>query len=171
MSALSLFISTIALAAALVAIWMVRRPAINNGGAVRAVANYTITGNVSITNDCDGMVNSIPARVMVKTELSNQAGTITVPGNAVINVVQDPANPGNPIKIGTYTITVRWLDANNDPTHWVSPAVFDAFGAMPVCGPISCPAGSACTDMVPAANVPFNNPTTNHDIRVVCACR
>ena len=59
-----------------------------------------------MTNDCDGQLASIPNRVTIETELSNQNGTIAVPGRATINLAPDPANPNNPIKIGTYTITV-----------------------------------------------------------------
>lgn len=169
MSNLSLFILLVVVAVAGAAIWLARQNRGAGGRALRAPPQYTITGGLKITNDCDGQSNSIPNQVMVRTALSNAAGTIQVSGDVVVNVQQDPANPNNPIKIGQYAITVRWLGGN--PAHWTDPEVLDRQGALSVCVPISCPPGGQCKDRVPAANVAFNNPQTNHDIQVVCACQ
>ena len=43
---------------------------------------YEITGNVKVTNDCDGQLASIPNHVTIETELMNSDGSIGVPGSA-----------------------------------------------------------------------------------------
>ncbi|SDB30631.1 hypothetical protein [Bauldia litoralis] len=184
MATLALLVALVALAAALIAI----RMAMNAGGQHRApgpapappappapppppaAVNYTITGTIRVTNDCDGLQASIPGRVTIKTELSNAAGTIAVPGSTTVNLAPDPASPAAPVKIGTYTITVRWL--GGVPAHWTRPDVEDPATGNPVCNGIpGCVPPQVCRDRATATRtVPFVNPNTTHDIPVGCAC-
>lgn len=173
MTTLSLIIALTALIVSLVAIWMAKQT--GGGGAMRAPppppVNYTITGNIKVTNDCDGQQASIPARVTIETDLSNAAGNVKVPGSATINLGPDPADPTGSTKIGTYTITVAWPNPGGQPAHWTTPDILDRPGGRPVCQAISCPNPRTCQNMATATRtVPFVNPTTNHDIRVDCVC-
>ena len=119
MAALSLILSIVAVIVAVAAFLFARGGlAAGRGPAAPPVAvDYTISGAVKVTNDCDGQIASIPDRVTVETELQNQPANIAVPGRTTINLAPDPAAGPNPIKIGTYSITVRWL-----PGTTVAPA-------------------------------------------------
>jgi hypothetical protein len=145
--------------------------AAGRGPAAPPVAvDYTISGAVKVTNDCDGQIASIPDRVTVETELQNQPANIAVPGRTTINLAPDPAAGPNPIKIGTYSITVRWLPGTTvAPARWLAPKVVDAPNGTRICAVIRCPVDGPCRDLVPVADVAFADPTT-HDIVVVCAC-
>ena len=168
---LSLVLSIIALVLSVVAIVLLR------GGPFFApvpapLPNYTISGTVKVTNDCDGLHASIPNQVTIETELSNQNGSVGIPGRATVNLAPDPADPNNPIKIGTYTITVRWLPgATIAPAFWRAPKVLERPWGLQVCSKIVCPSQGPCHDVVTAADVPFVNPATAHNIEVVCACK
>lgn len=134
--------------------------------------NYTLTGSIRITNECDGRQASIPNQVTVESDLSNAVGNVAVPGSVVVNLAPDPANPAAPVKIGTYTVTAVWPAAAGAPDHWTRPNVLDRAGGSPVCKIINgCPVNRVCIDMATATRtIPFVNPATNHDIRVDCGC-
>lgn len=167
MATLSLIISIVALTLALIALF---RDRIFAAPVPPPAPTYTISGSVKVTNDCDGQINSIPAQVTVETELQDATGNIGIPGRVTINLAPDPAAGPNPIKIGTYTISVLWLPgAGTPPARWLAPKVVDGPFGTQICGRIGCPAQGPCRDVVTAANVPFANPTT-HNIEVVCAC-
>ncbi|MEP0324021.1 hypothetical protein [Bauldia litoralis] len=176
MATLALLVALVALAASLIAI----RMAMNAGGGqpMRAPPpppppiNYTLSGSIRITNECDGQQASIPGRVTISSDLSNAAGTIKVPGSTTVNLAPDPADPTGPVKIGTYTITVGWAAGIAAPAHWTRPAVIDPATGNPICNGIpGCVAPQACRDQATATRtVPFVNPVTTHDIRVACAC-
>jgi len=167
---LSLILSIIALIIAVVAIVLLRLlPQLAKKQP--PVPNYTITGNVKVTNDCDGQLVSIPNQVTIETELSLHNGSIVIPARTTINLVQDPANPNNPIKIGTYTITVQWLPgAIQLPAFWRAPKIVGRPWGSEICRLISCPSQGPCHDVVTSTNVAFVAPSTNHNIEVVCAC-
>jgi hypothetical protein len=138
-----------------------------------ALPTFRIKGKVKITNDCDGQMNSIPAQVTVETELQDAAGGISIMGRDTINVVPDPAVAPNPVKIGTYDITVVWPGGLHSPprnaVHWTSPIVRERPRGLPVCNAIACPAQGPCRDRVTQVNIPVA-PIAMHDIEVVCAC-
>lgn len=166
---LSLILSIIALVISVVAIVQLRLvPQLARNAPL---PSYTITGNVKVTNDCDGQHASIPNQVTIETQLSVQNGSIAIPGRTTINLAPDPADPNNPIKIGTYSITVLWVPgASQLPAFWLAPKVVNAPWGNQICGRITCPSQGPCSDVVPSNNVAFVNPTTNHNIEVVCAC-
>ncbi|WP_421723417.1 hypothetical protein [Bauldia sp.] len=173
MAPFSLLVSLTALTVSLIALRAAHR-----AGGRRAPppppppVNYTLTGSIRITNECDGRQASIPARVTVESELSNRAGNVTVPGSTRVNLAPDPANPNGPVKIGTYTITAAWPAAAGAPAHWTRPDVLERARGRTVCAAInSCPTPRICIDLATGTRtIAFVNPATNHDIRVDCGC-
>lgn len=167
MATLSLVLSLVALVLALAAILAVRSRVL--AAPPPPLVPHTISGDVKVTNDCDGQIGSIPAQVTIETELQNNAGNIAVPGRVTVNLVPDPAAGPNPIKIGTYSITVNWPAGAGNPARWTRPVVRDRPFGTPICRLVSCPGGQSCRDSVQAGNIAFATPTA-HDIEVVCAC-
>ena len=134
---------------------------------------YEITGNVKVTNDCDGLLASIRNQVTIETDLMNSSGSIAVPGRATVNINPDPADPNNPVKIGVYSIQVRWPAAAGNATQWKWPVVLSLPNGPDVCVPITCAQGTGpCKNVATGANITPANPpaATNHDVETVCAC-
>ncbi|MCZ6573175.1 MAG: hypothetical protein O7C98_08405, partial [Planctomycetota bacterium] len=73
------------------------------GGGGANTITYEITGNIKITNDCDGKLDSIPKKVEVWFELTNRAGNVGVYAHDTVDLRPDPASPGNPVKIGIFS--------------------------------------------------------------------
>ena len=165
---LSLVLSIIALIVAIVAIVLLQ---VLPRGGVQQGGTYTITGNIRVTNDCDGRHASIRNQVTVQTALASRTSAIQIPAHATINLVPDPADPNNPIKIGTYTITAQWIRGVQTLLYWKAPQVLTSpnFGS-PICNFIVCPDNNFCRDTVTPSDIQITGPTTNHDIVVVCAC-
>ena len=130
---------------------------------------YTITGTIKVTNDCDGKLASIPANVTFKAWVTNAAGTAKVGGSA--NVPLAPVPGGNPVKTGTYTLTVNWGPGLGAASDWTD---FDiSAGGNPVCKPIPCPAPTTCSNIATwpktvAVVAPPGN--TAQDFDITCAC-
>ncbi len=164
----TLFIALAALVVAILAVFLARMWAAPRGAAPQP---FTIKGSVKVTNDCDGNIASIPNTVEVSTSLANAAGNISVPGKTIVNLVPDPADPNNPVKIGNYTITVLWLGAaiGSAATQWNWPVVRDRFGGTDVCIPIACSAGR-CHNMAVGQPVAVAGANTNHNVETVCGC-
>lgn len=140
--------------------------------------SYEITGNIKVTNDCDGQLDSIPNNVWVETALMNADGTVSIPGRTMVNLAPDPADPLNPVKIGNYSITLQWTKTHEDvggaATAWQYPQVKDQPNGTEIClAFISCPPGTGpCHNMATGPDVPAANPPwpTGYDIEVVCGC-
>jgi|GEM_PF-2065402 len=181
MASLAFLVALAALVLSIVAIRIAKQA--GGGAPMRAPPNqnFTLTGEVRVTNDCDGQQASIPAQVIVGTSLETANGNNSVGGTDTVNLAPDPARPNDPVKIGTYSITVPWPPGVGQAHHWVRPTVEvkvpdpdnpDQTIREPVCKVInSCAAPKACKDTATATRtVPVAGATTNHDIRVVCSC-
>lgn len=146
---------------------------------------HELTGNIRVTNDCDGKLASIPKQVVVWAELTNTRGNVGVYGHSTVTLTPDPKNPNNPIKIGVYSLQVQWPPSAGTPLHWKPPFVLvpgsPTFPSVTpidvtpwtICPPIPCPSGTGpCRDMVPPKNIsPVKPPfPTAHDIEIVCSC-
>ena len=66
-------------------------------------APYTLTGTITVNNDCDGQLASVPDNITVNAEVTNKAGDVGVPGT--VDIALAGAGP-NPTKTGTYTFTI-----------------------------------------------------------------
>jgi hypothetical protein len=136
------------------------------GGGVPA-GPFTLTGTVTVNNDCDGKLESVPNNITVKAEIFNAAGNISVPGTANIAL----AGPGpNPTKTGTYTITANW------PGGAAGPAVnWGAFsetlvGGGDICKPIACEQNTCQNLATRVRTTPVTGGNTTNDVRINCTC-
>ncbi len=130
-------------------------------------ATYVLTGNIVVVNDCDGRQISIPQQVRVHTMLDSDVAPNKLGGEDLVNLAADPAAPAAPKRIGTYRITVSWLNVIGKPKIWERPRIL--VGDKPVCQTIVCEE-KQCKDTATGPNIPFAGEITNHDIRVVCNC-
>jgi hypothetical protein len=132
---------------------------------------YTLTGEIEITNNCDGKLASIPKQVEITSSLFDKQKQ-HIGGTDTVQLAPDPNAPaGTARKIGKYSITVTWGAGLGNPSHWSNPDVELANG-KDVCSSLTCPAeNQKCTDTATnPRKVPFVNPTTKHDVRVLCSC-
>ena len=182
MASLALLVALAALGLSIFAIRIAKQA--GGGAPMRAppIRNYTIAGEVRVTNDCDGQQASIPAQVIVGSSLEDQGGNNSVSGTDTVNLAPDPNNPNGPVKIGAYSITVPWPPGVGQAHHWKAPKVEvsvpdpadpDRTIRIPVCERInSCAAPKACKNnatgprMIPVGG----GQNVNHDIRVLCSC-
>jgi hypothetical protein len=140
--------------------------------------DYTITGNIKVTNDCDGQLATILDNVWIETELMNSDGTVGIPGRTLVHLVPDPTDPNNPVKIGTYSITLQWTsthkDAGGPAVKWQYPEVNDQQNGTDICFvKPTCPPGTGpCYNVATGTDIPAANPPspTNYNIEIVCAC-
>jgi len=110
---------------------------------------YTLKGLVKITNDCDGTVGSIPPQVEVTATLTN-GNTSVNGGPEPVALAPDPNNPNNPVKTGTYSVTVNWdTTSGAAPTKWTNISVRRVGGGS-ICTPIPCPPMKSCNILAPA---------------------
>jgi hypothetical protein len=156
----------VALLAVIVAIAALAIAAAKGGGVVR----YTITGNVEVINDCDGMQASIPSPILIKSALNDNRGQSSG-GSATVRLGPDPADvPGTPRLVGNYSITVAWGPGLGNPTNWDTPKATKPDGTG-ICPSINCPGATFCNDTATRPRVvAFVNPTTTYDLRVQCSC-
>jgi hypothetical protein len=150
---------------------------------------HELMGSIRVVNDCDGESASIPDKVVVWGELTNASGSVGAYGSVTVNLQQDPADPINPVKVGIYSLQVKWPPSAGTPTLWKAPLVLIPGHPKPpsvtpidlkpwmICTKtpqiIPCPPGTGpCEDMVPPIGIPPANPPfpTAHDIEVVCSC-
>jgi hypothetical protein len=131
-------------------------------------SEYTISGNITIINDCDGVLDSIPSEVRVTAILNDSRGN-SIGDSSNVNLAPDPS--GNPIKNGVYAISVKWENFLGDPTVWGRPDV-RRLDKREICQPILCTeAGKSCTDRATKARkVPVGGTNTQYNIRISCAC-
>jgi hypothetical protein len=136
------------------------------GGGVPA-GPFTLTGTVTVNNDCDGQLGSVPDNITVKAEISNAAGNVAVPGT--VNIALAGAAP-NPTKAGAYTITVNWPGgAAGAAANW---GAFSEtlVGGGDICKPIAC-AESTCQNLATRVRTtPVTGPNTTNDVRINCTC-
>ena len=110
-------------------------PKHQGGGGGAPPGPFTLTGTVTVNNDCDGRVASVPNNITVNAEIANAAGNVAVPGT--VNIALAGAGP-NPTKTGTYTITVNWPGGPaGAPVNW---GAFSEtlVGGGDICKPIAC---------------------------------
>lgn len=124
---------------------------------------YTIGGSVTILNDCDGKVASIPANVTIDSKLQDDRGQ-HIGGKD--DVVMAAAAGANPKKTGTYKIKVSWGKGLGTPQKWSTP-----YTRNNACKPIPCASGTCQDGRTRVRSVPFKNPHTDYDITISCTCR
>ena len=135
-----------------------------------ACNNYTISGTISITNNCDEKLESIPDTVKVSTTLW-QNKNIGRPVNSI--VVLTPV-AGSITKTGNYEITVN--AEGMSPTHWDTLKVTKLNGGD-VCTLIPCEnIKQHCLDMadktsiITIDNTKKEDKNVSHPIRINCTC-
>jgi len=140
---------------------------------------YTISGNIELFNDCDGLPGALPSMVTVEASLNDSAGAGSanaVAGSTRVELVPAPADPpGTPRKIGTYRIAVTWDPALGDPPNWDAPVATRA-GGKDVCQPIACPDPEGrCLDiakkprLVKRPRADSLDPTS-YNVKIRCSC-
>lgn len=121
---------------------------------------YEMSGTITITNDCDGKLESLPDTVKVVFPLVQRGETWELPDEVPLT----SAAP-NPVQTGSYRVS-GWTEI--PASHWGTPRVTRLDG-RDVCEPIPCPTGKICSDMAPKEHsIPLNPKTYN--IRIRCGC-
>lgn len=129
---------------------------------------FTLVGTVTINNDCDGQVASIPNNITVKADLQNANANVAVPGSA--NIALAPVPGGNPIKTGTYTITVQWPGGPaGAAVNWGN-FTETLVGGGDICGSIPCTAKTCKNLATRVRTTPVTAPNTTNDVRISCTC-
>ena len=130
-------------------------------------APFALTGTVTVNNDCDGRLASVPNNITVNAEISNAAGNVAVPGT--VNIALAGAGP-NPTKTGAYTITVNWPGgAAGAPVNW---GAFSEtlVGGGDICKPIACTQNSCQNIATRARTTPVTGASPTSDVRINCSC-
>ena len=128
---------------------------------------FTIGGTVTIINDCDRQIDSIPNKITVKADLSNAAGDVVKPGSTEVELV--PAPGGGPAKTRAYIFTVQWPGGfAGEPANWGN-FTETLVGGDDICGSIKCETKTCKNLATRERTLPVGRPTKN-DIRIRCAC-
>lgn len=127
---------------------------------------YTMTGTVTVLNDCDGLQASIPNQIELQTGLNGPNGGF-VGKKLIVNIVPDPTQPNNPIKTGTYTTTVSYP---GNAISWKIPRVL-AIGGGSACKVIPCPDPTKqCDDRGTLPAIVLINPNGNTIVNTTASC-
>ena len=135
---------------------------------------FTLVGTVTIVNDCDRQLASIPNNITVSASLKNGAGNVAIPGTTDIALV--PVAGRDASKSGSYSITVQWPGGTA-----YAPIKWDGFtetlvGGGDICGlPNRCEnyrCNNVVTTRTSTAPVSYQNDPkkTTNDVRIRCAC-
>lgn len=129
---------------------------------------HTLTGTVTVNNDCDGQVASIPANITVSAGLMNANANVTVGGTT--NIALAPVAGGNPIKTGAYTITVNWLPgAAGAAANWGN-FTETLVGGGDICASIPCTTNTCKNLATRVRTTPVTGVATTNDVRMSCTC-
>jgi hypothetical protein len=136
-----------------------------------SVPKHGIRGDIEITNDCDGLAASIPTHVKVKANLYGAPGQYS---GASATIGPLGVDPNNPIKRGTYNLSVGWDQALGAPTEWKL-WITKADGTE-ICPPITCPVPVPpvpldCKDQVAKPYVwRHTSSAMTKEVKVSCSC-